>query len=138
MFAQTTLIGRLGKDPETRAMPSGASVTNFSMATSEKWTDKQSGEKQEHTEWHNVAVFGKMADVAAKYLSKGDLVTIIGRPRTDKVEGRDGTTKYFTKVIADKLVLMPNEGRAEAPAEGDDTAEPAGDGAEGFDDSIPF
>ena len=84
------LVGNLGKDPETRYMPSGSAVTNLTLATSESWKDKQSGEQQERTEWHKVAMFGRLAEIAAEYLRKGSQVYIEGKLRTRKWQDKEG------------------------------------------------
>ena len=94
------LIGNLGADPDTKAMPSGDSVTNLSVATSETWKDK-SGQQQERTEWHRVVMFGKLADIAAQYLRKGSKVYIEGKLRTRKWQGQDGQDRYSTEVVVD-------------------------------------
>ena len=90
------LVGNLGKDPETRYMPSGKAVTNFSIATSESWTDKQSGDKQERTEWHNIVLFDKLGEIAAEYLRKGSQVYIEGSLRTRKWQDKEGKDHYTT------------------------------------------
>jgi primosomal replication protein N len=88
------LIGNLGADPETRYMPSGSAVTNIRIATSEQWKDKESGEQQERTEWHNVAMFGRLAEIAAEYLRKGSQVYVEGRLRTRKWQDRDRRERH--------------------------------------------
>ena len=93
------LIGRLGKDPEIRYSQQGTAVVNFSIATSEQWTDKNTGDRQEKTEWHNIVVFGKQAEISEKYLSKGSQIYIEGRLQTDKYE-KEGQTHYMTKIVA--------------------------------------
>jgi single-strand DNA-binding protein len=95
------LIGNLGNDPDTRYMPSGDPVTNFSLATSESWNDKNTGERQERTEWHRIAIFGRTAEVAKQYLRKGSKVYIEGKLRTRKWQGQDGQDRYTTEVIVD-------------------------------------
>jgi single-strand DNA-binding protein len=99
------LIGNLGKDPETRYLPSGDAVTNISVATTDSWKDK-SGEKQEHTEWHRVAFFGKTAEIAGEYLKKGSPVYIEGRIRTRKWQDKEGNDKYSTEIVADRMQLL--------------------------------
>ncbi len=94
------LVGNLGSDPELRSTGSGVSICSFSLATSESWTDKQSGEKQERTEWHRIKIFGRLGEIAAEYLKKGRQVYIEGSIRTDKFTGKDGVEKYFTHIIA--------------------------------------
>jgi single-strand DNA-binding protein len=104
------LIGNLGKDPETRYLPSGDAVTNISIATSEKFKDK-SGEQQEHTEWHRVAFFGKTAEIAGEYLKKGSPVYVEGRIRTRKWKDKEsGQDKYSTEIVADRMQLLGSRG----------------------------
>jgi single-strand DNA-binding protein len=142
------LIGNLGADPETRYMPSGSAVTNIRVATTEAWKDKQSGEQQEHTEWHRIAMFGKLAEIAAEYLRKGSQVYIEGRIRTRKWQDKnDGQDRYSTEIVADNMQMLggrPGAMGAGAGAGGGESsrvAEPARQrepaGAE-FDDDIPF
>jgi single-strand DNA-binding protein len=103
------LIGNLGKDPETRYLPSGDAVTNISVATTDTWKDK-SGEKQEHTEWHRVAFFGKTAEIAGEYLKKGSPVYIEGRIRTRKWQDKEGQDRYSTEIVADRMQLLGGRG----------------------------
>jgi single-strand DNA-binding protein len=121
------LIGNLGADPETRYLPSGDAVTNIRIATSEKWKDK-SGEQQEHTEWHRIAFFGKLAEIAGEYLKKGSPVYIEGRIRTRKWQDKEsGQDKYSTEIVADRMQLLGSRGGgAEATPR-----EPAAAGASG-------
>lgn len=138
MFQQIVVIGRLGKDPETRSLPNGKAVTNFSIATSEKWTSK-SGEKQERTEWFNCSAFDRTAEIAAQYLKKGDVASVTGKMQTREWQDKEGNTRYSTDLRVDRLTLLPN-GKREAQAPEDDDrqqAEPAGQ-ADAFDDDIPF
>ena len=101
------LIGNLGADPETRAMPSGMTVANIRVATSENWKDKQSGENKERTEWHNVAMFGRLGEIAGEYLKKGNKVYIEGRLQTRSWDDKtSGQKKYMTEVVANELVLL--------------------------------
>src|SRR5882757_4484784 len=106
------LVGNIGKDPETRYMPNGKAVTNFSVATSEAWTDKQSGDKQERTEWHNVVLFEKLAEIAAEYLRKGSQVYIEGSLRTRKWQDKEGRDRYTTEVIASDMQMIGGRGGA--------------------------
>jgi single-strand DNA-binding protein len=99
------LIGNLGADPETRYLPSGEAVTNIRIATTDVWKDK-AGEKQEHTEWHRVAFFGKSAEIAGEYLKKGSPVYVEGRIRTRKWQDKDGQDRYSTEIIADRMQLL--------------------------------
>jgi single-strand DNA-binding protein len=122
------LIGNLGKDPEVRYLPSGDAVTNISVATTDTWKDK-SGEKQEHTEWHRVAFFGKTAEIAGEYLKKGSPVYIEGRIRTRKWQDKEGNDKYSTEIVADRMQLLGGRG---AGGGGEPMArEPAAAGAGG-------
>ncbi len=109
------LIGRLGKDPEVRNLENGATVANFSVATSETYKDKNTGEKKEITEWHNVVLWRNQAEVAAKYLHKGDLVYIEGKLRTRSWE-KEGVTRYTTEVVGDNMTMLGS--RNAAPAAG--------------------
>ena len=105
------LVGNLGSDPELRSTGSGVSICSFSLTTSESWTDKQSGEKQERTEWHRIKIFGRLGEIAAEYLKKGRQVYIEGSIRTDKFTGKDGVEKYFTDIIASEMQMLgSNEG----------------------------
>ena len=105
------LVGNLGSDPELRSTGSGVSICSFSLATSESWTDKQSGEKQERTEWHRIKIFGRLGEIAGEYLKKGRQVYIEGSIRTDKFTGKDGVEKYFTDIIASEMQMLgSNEG----------------------------
>jgi len=99
------LIGNLGADPETRYTPSGTAITNWRMATTESWKDKQTGEQQERTEWHNINAFGKLAEIAGEYLKKGSQCYVEGKLRTDVYE-KDGITRYTTKIIADTMQMI--------------------------------
>src|SRR3546814_20174960 len=100
------LIGNLGSDPEVRSTGGGTTVCSFSLATSESWTDKQSGEKQERTAWHRIKIFGRLGEIAGEYLKKGRQVYIKGSIRTDKFTGKDGVEKYFTDIIANEITKI--------------------------------
>jgi single-strand DNA-binding protein len=148
------LIGHLGADPETRAMPSGMSVANLRLATTESWKDKTSGEQQERTEWHNVALFGRLGEIAAEYLRKGSQVYIEGRLRTRKWQDKEGRDRYTTEIVGNEMQMLGGRGGAgggmrdsgaTTTAEPGPRSEPsesaaAGAGAsrEEFDDDIPF
>jgi single-strand DNA-binding protein len=106
------LVGNLGQDPETRYMPSGAAVTNFTVATNESWKDKQTGEQKDRTEWHRVAMFNRLAEIAAEYLRKGSQVYIEGKLRTRKWQGQDGQDRYTTEIIADEMQMLGGRGGA--------------------------
>jgi len=146
------LIGNLGADPETRAMPSGTTVANLRVATSESWRDKQTGEQQERTEWHRVALFGRLAEIAGEYLRKGSQVYIEGSLRTRKWQDKQGNERYSTEIVGNDLQMLGSRagagGTASSPASaGAGSAgsppyaeESAGGGgrSEEFDDDIPF
>ena len=100
------IIGHLGADPETRAMPSGTTVANIRVATTESWKDRQSGDQQERTEWHNIALFGRTAEVAAEYLRKGSQVYIEGRLRTRKWQDKQGNDRYTTEIVANDMQML--------------------------------
>jgi single-strand DNA-binding protein len=104
------LIGNLGADPETRAMPSGMTVANIRVATSESWKDKQSGESKERTEWHNVAMFGRLGEIAGEYLKKGSKVYIEGALRTRKWQDKQGNDRYTTEIIANEMQMLDSRG----------------------------
>ena len=104
------LIGNLGADPEMRYTTSGSGICTFNLATTESWTDKQTNEKQERTEWHRVKIFGRLAEIANEYLKKGRQVYIEGSIRTDKFTGKDGVEKYFTDIIANNMQLLGTGG----------------------------
>ena len=99
------LIGNLGRDPEIRYSQQGMAVVNFSLATSEQWNDKNTGDKQEKTEWHNIVAFGKQAEILEKYLSKGSQVYIEGRLQTSTYE-KDGQTHYMTKIVVSNFLFL--------------------------------
>jgi single-strand DNA-binding protein len=144
------LIGNLGADPETRYMPSGSAVTNLRIATTDQWKDKESGENQERTEWHNVAMFGRLAEISAEYLRKGSQVYIEGRLRTRKWQDRDGNDRWTTEIVANDMQMLGGrtQGGADAPARGGErrsaedapsrSAERSAAPVEDFDDDIPF
>ncbi len=104
------LLGNLGADPEKRETPNGVTVTNLRLATSEQWTDKNSGEKRENTEWHRVVMFGRLADIAAQYLSKGSQVYIEGKIQTRKWQDQSGNDRYSTEVVANEMQLIGGRG----------------------------
>ncbi len=128
------LIGRLGRDPELKFTPAGKAVTNFTMATSENWKD-DSGEKQERTEWHRIVIWGKLAEVAAKYLTKGAQVYIEGKLQTREWTDKDGQKKYTTEIIANNMTMLDGKGEG-----GNNPEKPESSGGLSPDDldSIPF
>lgn len=107
------IVGNLGADPETRYTGSGTAITSLRIATSEAWNDKQSGEKQERTEWHRVKLFGKLAEIAGEYLKKGRQVYIEGSLRTDKYTDKDGVERYSTDIIANEMQMLGGQGGGE-------------------------
>jgi len=141
------LIGHLGADPETKSMPSGTSVANLRIATTEGYKDKQSNEWQERTEWHNVALFGRLAEVAGEYLRKGSQVYIEGRLRTRKWQDKQGNDRYSTEIIGNDMQMLGGRGGAAGAGAGAESRPAAKTGAaepastterEDFDDDIPF
>jgi single-strand DNA-binding protein len=146
------LIGNLGRDPETRYTQGGSAVTNFSVATSESWKDRQSGEMQDRTEWHNVVCFARLAEIAGEYLRKGSKVYIEGSLRTSSWE-KEGQKHYRTEVMARELQMLDSRGGGGAPSgfeSNQGSSAPQSSGAApmdnrptlsddtGFDDDIPF
>ena len=120
------LVGNLGADPETRAMPSGTTVANIRIATSESWKDKQTGEQQERTEWHRVALFGRLGEIAAEYLRKGSQVYIEGSIRTRKWQDKEGKDRYTTEIIASTVQFVgtrEGKGAASGPSLSDSIEE---------------
>lgn len=115
------LIGHLGKDPEVRYTPSGAAVCSFSLATTETFKDK-SGDKQERTEWHNITIWNKLAEIAGEYLKKGSLVYLEGKNQTEKYQDKDGNDRYTTKVVCHSMTMLggksggSSEPKQDAPA----------------------
>jgi single-strand DNA-binding protein len=151
------VVGNLGADPETRYTASGTPITSLSVATSEQWTDKQSGQKQERTEWHRVKMFGRLAEIAGEYLKKGRQVYIEGSLRTDKYTGKDGIERYSTEIIANEMQMLgggdmgggggggyrsrPQSSGGGQPApqqHGGGGGAPAPSGGDFVDDDVPF
>jgi len=104
------LVGNLGNDPEMKYMPSGGAVTNISIATSESWKDKTTGQPQERTEWHRVVFFNKLAEIAGQYLKKGSKVYVEGALRTRKWQGQDGQDRYTTEIVANEMQMLDSRG----------------------------
>ncbi len=130
------LIGNLGKDPELRYLPSGQAVSTFSLATTEKWTDK-AGQRQERTEWHNIVVYGKTAEIVNQYLKKGRSAYVEGRITTRSWDDRDGNKKYKTEIVANTVQFLGGPGGGgpaqDAPASQDAVSEPSPE----FDQASP-
>lgn len=162
------IVGNLGNDPEVKYMPSGAAVTNISVATSDSWKDKSTGEMQERTEWHRIAFFGRLAEIAGEYLRKGSKVYLEGRLQTRKWQDQSGADRYTTEIIASEMQMLDSRGESggqtsyggqshqqsapQAPhqqsapqktaaprqAPAPQPAPAAAGGFDGFDDDIPF
>ncbi len=139
------IVGNLGQDPDTRYMPSGAAVTNFTVATNESWKDKETGEQKDRTEWHKITMFGRLAEVSAEYLRKGSQVYIEGKLRTEKWQDKDGKDRYTTKIIADEMQMLGGRGGGggapmhdSGASQGAPPGPPPQGSADEFDDDIPF
>ena len=138
------LIGRLGSDPEVRYTPSGAAVANFSIATSEEWKDKDSGEKRERTEWHRIVAWSRLGEICGEYLSKGRQVYIEGRLQTRSWEDRDGNKRYTTEIVASDVQFLGGRdggdgGRSSGGRGGGPSSYGSGGPVPGpDDDDIPF
>jgi len=155
------LVGNLGQDPEVKYMPSGGAVTNISIATTDSWTDKSSGQKQERTEWHRVVFFNRLAEIVGEYLRKGSQVYIEGSLRTRKWQDQNGQDKYTTEIVAREMQMLGSraggssdfnapskqpqgqpqqggqaQGQQQAPSQGAPSAPPQN--FDNFDDDIPF
>src|SRR5262245_54003250 len=147
------LVGNLGQDPESRTTPGGTTVTNIRIATTDSWTDRQSGEKKEQTEWHTVVMWNRLGEIAAEYLRKGSQVYIEGRLQTRKWQDKTGNDRYTTEVVASDMQMLGGRGGGGGAAQetrdsregsrGGGAPAPAAAGAGGgsgadFDDDIPF
>ena len=162
------LVGNLGQDPETRYVPSGGAVTNVTLATSESWKDKQTGQPQERTEWHRVVFFNRLAEIAGEYLKKGSKVYVEGSLRTRKWQDQSGQDRYTTEIVAAEMQMLdsrggggmgggygddsynqapaPQQQRRQAPPQAQQrpapqqapAAQPPAGGFDDFDDDIPF
>lgn len=152
------LVGNCGSDPETKHLPSGSAVTNLSIATSDSWKDKQSGQQQERTEWHRVVFFNRLAEIAGEYLKKGSKVYVEGRLQTRKWQGQDGQDRYTTEIVANEMQMLDSRGSSGGGGQFDQSSAPqsapqSGGGQQpqqqpasgqpapsfdDFDDDIPF
>jgi single-strand DNA-binding protein len=130
------LIGNLGNDPEVKYTASGSAITNITVATSENWKDKQSGEKKESTEWHKVSFFGRLAEIAGEYLKKGSKVYVEGSLRTRKWQDQQGVERYTTEIVAEEMQMLDGRGDSQPKASGKQEAARAPN--TDFDDAIPF
>lgn len=120
---QVNLIGRLGQDPEVKYLPNGDAVCNLSLATSERWKDKQSGEQKESTEWHRVVLFGKLAEIACQYLSKGTMVYFQGKLKTRQWE-KDGEKRYTTEIHANEMKMLGSKDDGGGSRDGNNAQQP--------------
>ena len=140
------LIGNLGKDPETRYMPSGGAVTKVTLATSETWKDKNSGEQQERTEWHRVVFFNRLGEIAGEYLKKGSKIYVEGSLRTRKWQGQDGQDRYTTEIVASEMQMLDSRGgttsfdapQTQSAPRSQPSSAPMSMPDNDFDDDIPF
>lgn len=147
------LVGNLGRDPEVRYSPNGSAVANVTLATSESWKDKNSGEKQEKTEWHRIVFFGRLAEIAGEYLKKGAQIYVEGRLQTRKWQDKEGHERYTTEIVANEMQMLGSRGGAGAPSDNfnqDQSSAAENSGPAGakkasttaaagdFDDDIPF
>ena len=146
------LVGNLGKDPEVRYMPSGGAVANVTIATTDQWKDKQTGEQREKTEWHNVVFYQRLAEIVGEYLKKGSQVYVEGRLQTRKWQDKNGNDRYTTEIIANEMQMLGGRGGGSASFGGGQAASSSGGASapaaagsssgggadEGFDDDIPF
>lgn len=159
---KVTIVGNLGQDPETKYMPSGGAVTNISVATSESWKDKNTGQQQERTEWHRIVFFNRLAEIAGEYLKKGSQVYIEGSLRTRKWQDQSGQDRYTTEIVANEMQMLggrqgmggdPGYDQSyapqnQAPQQSAPTQQPQqkpqqaapqpAQGMDSFDDDIPF
>ncbi len=130
------VLGRLTNDPDSRVLPSGSPVTNFSVATNRIWNNKE-GEKQEETQFHNIVVFGRLADIASRYLAKGRMVLVEGRIQTRSWEGSDGNKRYRTEIIAENIQLGPRSANDPASERSSDKSDEDKKSESSKDDNIP-
>lgn len=138
------LVGNLGRDPEVRYMPNGDAVCNFSIATTDSWKDKN-GEKQERTEWHNIVMYRRLAEIAGEYLKKGAPVYLEGKLQTRKWQDKDGNDRYTTEIIADQMQMLGSRGDGggqsgggQSPRQQQQQSAPSGGNGNVPDDDIPF
>lgn len=141
------LVGNLGKDPEVRYSPSGSAMANVTLATTESWKDKQTGEKQEKTEWHRVVFFNRLAEIVGEYLKKGSQVYVEGRLQTRKWQGQDGQDRYTTEIVANEMQMLggragggTSDWSASQDSSGAGKSTPASSSPppDDFDDDVPF
>lgn len=150
MLNNAQIIGHLGKDPEVRYLPSGEAVANFSIATTEKWKDKNTGEPREETEWHRISTFGRLAEIVGEYVKKGSLVFVQGKLKTRKYTDGQGVDRYSTEIRAETLKMLggrdssqgersaPPAQRQARPTTPRPAPAPAPSNFDDMDDDIPF
>lgn len=139
------LIGNLGRDPEIRYMPNGTAVAQVSLATSESWKDKQTGEQQERTEWHRLVMYARLGEIAGEYLRKGSKIYAEGRLQTRKWQDKAGVERYTTEIVVENMQMLDSKGGSGHGAENSaphaatsEVPRPEATAAESFDDDIPF
>jgi single-strand DNA-binding protein len=141
------IVGSLGQDPEVKYMPSGGAVTNISVATSEAWKDKNTGQKNEKTEWHKIVLFNNLGEIAGEYLKKGSKVYIEGSLRTRKWQAQDGTDRYTTEIVAGEMQMLDGKQESSSPQRDKPKSMPTSQqpnqqaptaGFDDFEDDIPF
>lgn len=132
------IVGTVGRDPEIRHTASGSAICNLSVATSEKWKDKQTGEQKENTEWHRVAMFGRLAEITGEYVKKGSQVYIEGRIQTRKWQDKDGQDRYTTEIVANEMQMLGGRGDSSDAPQRQAAAGGQSGGFDDLDDSIPF
>jgi single-strand DNA-binding protein len=137
------IVGNLGRDPETRYTPSGDAITNITVATTEQWKDKNTGEKKEQTEWHRIVFYRKLAEIAGQYLKKGSSVYLEGKLQTRKWTDKDGAERYTTEIIADTMQMLgsgpkSNDGDDQRASRTANRPKSSGGPSSDFDDDIPF
>jgi single-strand DNA-binding protein len=143
------LVGNLGKDPEVRYSPNGSAMANVTIATTESWKDRQTGEKQEKTEWHRVVFFSRLAEIVGEYLKKGSQVYVEGRLQTRKWQGQDGQDRYTTEIVANDMQMLGSRSTGSGTSDWSDQQSTANtipgkapastsSAADDFDDDVPF
>jgi len=135
---QVILIGHLGQDPEVKYMPSGSAVANVSIATTESWKDKATGEKKDKTEWHRVIFFARLAEVVGEYLRKGSQVYVEGRLQTRKWQDKNGQDRYTTEIVASDMQMLGGKGERSERSEPERAIDQTPSSDPGFDDDIQF
>lgn len=138
MLNKAQIIGRVGKDPEVRYLTSGDAVVNISLATTEKWKDKSTGESKEATEWHRVNFFGRLAEIAGEYVQKGTLLYVEGKIKTRKWTDKDGVEKYSTEIIGETMKLLSSRGDGQPRQQAPKPEQNHGGGFDDMADDIPF